>query len=183
MPGCHEEREGGAGISSLNEKVTPASRRTSLPRRSIGAKLLLLQGETLPTHCSVACFVLLQHTALNTIRSHDVCCRTADSVMSCYVCTLRKRAYFELDVAGERAGRIEVELATDILPVTCRNFLELCAGTGKLPDGTPLTYKVKQKLQARPAQLHSSFICLRFTCVLLFVNLLAQQQSLSSCVY
>jgi Cyclophilin type peptidyl-prolyl cis-trans isomerase/CLD len=59
------------------------------------------------------------------------------------VCTLRRRAYFELDVAGESAGRVEVELATDILPVTCRNFLELCAGTAKLPDGTPLSYKVQ----------------------------------------
>ena len=54
----------------------------------------------------------------------------------------RKRAFFEVEAAGEKMGRVEFELAADVLPLTCRNFLELCAGTARTPDGRPLSYKV-----------------------------------------
>ena len=54
----------------------------------------------------------------------------------------RKRAFFHIQAAGEDVGRVEVELADDVLPVTCQNFLQLCAGSAAKPDGTLITYKV-----------------------------------------
>jgi cyclophilin family peptidyl-prolyl cis-trans isomerase len=40
----------------------------------------------------------------------------------------RPRAFFEFAVEGKPAGRVTVELAADLLPQTCDNFLRLCAG-------------------------------------------------------
>ncbi|CAM9279414.1 unnamed protein product [Choristocarpus tenellus] len=40
----------------------------------------------------------------------------------------RKKAFFEMSVDGVDAGRVEFELASDVLPVTCENFLRLCHG-------------------------------------------------------
>ncbi|CAM9394275.1 unnamed protein product, partial [Phaeothamnion confervicola] len=38
--------------------------------------------------------------------------------------------WLRLEVDGIDAGRLEVELAADILPVTCSNFASLCTGSG-----------------------------------------------------
>lgn len=40
----------------------------------------------------------------------------------------RPRAFFEFAVDGKPAGRVTVELAADLLPETCKNFMRLCAG-------------------------------------------------------
>ncbi|CAM9220556.1 unnamed protein product [Scytosiphon promiscuus] len=40
----------------------------------------------------------------------------------------RRRAFFEMAVDGVSAGRVEFELASDLLPVTSENFLRLCDG-------------------------------------------------------
>lgn len=45
----------------------------------------------------------------------------------------RRRAFFDMAVDGVAAGRVEFELAADILPVTCENFLRLCKGVGVMP--------------------------------------------------
>lgn len=45
----------------------------------------------------------------------------------------RRRAFFELAVDGVSAGRVEFELAADLLPVTCENFLRLCTGVDLAP--------------------------------------------------
>ena len=51
----------------------------------------------------------------------------------------RKRAFFDIAVDGVSAGRVEFELAADLLPVTCENFLRLCRGAGV---GSTLRYGV-----------------------------------------
>eukprot|EP00752_Nemacystus_decipiens_P012405 g10992.t1 len=40
----------------------------------------------------------------------------------------RRRAFFDMSVDGVAAGRVEFELASDLLPVTSENFLRLCDG-------------------------------------------------------
>lgn len=40
----------------------------------------------------------------------------------------RRRAFLDIAVDGVTAGRVEFELASDLLPVTCENFLRLCKG-------------------------------------------------------
>lgn len=45
----------------------------------------------------------------------------------------RRRAFFDLAVDGVPAGRVEFELASDLLPVTCENFLRLCKGGAVAP--------------------------------------------------
>ncbi|CAM9792795.1 unnamed protein product [Pylaiella littoralis] len=40
----------------------------------------------------------------------------------------RRRAFFDVAVDGVPAGRVEFELASDLLPVTSENFLRLCNG-------------------------------------------------------
>lgn len=40
----------------------------------------------------------------------------------------RRRAFFDMSVDGVPAGRVEFELASDVLPVTSENFLRLCNG-------------------------------------------------------
>ncbi|CAM9445103.1 unnamed protein product [Ectocarpus sp. 4 AP-2014] len=40
----------------------------------------------------------------------------------------RRRAFFDMSVDGVPAGRVEFELASDLLPVTSENFLRLCNG-------------------------------------------------------
>lgn len=45
----------------------------------------------------------------------------------------RRQAFFDMEVDGVAAGRVEFELAADILPVTCENFLRLCKGVGVIP--------------------------------------------------
>ncbi|NXI16177.1 PPID isomerase, partial [Irena cyanogastra] len=53
------------------------------------------------------------------------------------------RAFFDVDVGGERVGRIVFELFADVVPKTAENFRALCTGekgTG-LTTGKPLHYK------------------------------------------
>ncbi|XP_029917656.1 peptidyl-prolyl cis-trans isomerase D [Myripristis murdjan] len=53
------------------------------------------------------------------------------------------RVFFDVDIGGERAGRIVLELFTDITPKTAENFRALCTGekgTGK-STGKPLHFK------------------------------------------
>lgn len=48
-----------------------------------------------------------------------------------------------MTIDGELAGRIVFELYDDITPVTCENFLQLCAGQAGLGKTTakPLSFK------------------------------------------
>lgn len=53
------------------------------------------------------------------------------------------RVFFDVDIAGERVGRIVLELFADITPKTAENFRALCTGekgTGK-STGKPLHFK------------------------------------------
>ncbi|XP_068449417.1 peptidyl-prolyl cis-trans isomerase D [Clinocottus analis] len=53
------------------------------------------------------------------------------------------RVFFDVDIGGEKAGRIVLELFTDIAPKTAENFRALCTGekgTGK-STGKPLHFK------------------------------------------
>lgn len=53
------------------------------------------------------------------------------------------RVFFDVDIGGERAGRIVLELFADITPRTAENFRALCTGekgTGK-STGKPLHFK------------------------------------------
>ena len=50
--------------------------------------------------------------------------------------------YFDMEIGGTPAGRIEMELRKDVVPKTAENFRALCTGekgTGKM--GKPLTFK------------------------------------------
>ncbi|CAM9346142.1 unnamed protein product [Hapterophycus canaliculatus] len=58
----------------------------------------------------------------------------------------RRRAFFEMAVDGVPAGRVEFELASDLLPVTSENFLRLCEGVAV--DSTPLQQQQRQQQQA-----------------------------------
>ncbi|CAG5988921.1 unnamed protein product [Menidia menidia] len=53
------------------------------------------------------------------------------------------RVFFDVDVGGERAGRIVMELFTDITPKTAENFRALCTGEKGLgkSTGKPLHFK------------------------------------------
>uniref|UniRef100_H3D679 Peptidyl-prolyl cis-trans isomerase D n=1 Tax=Tetraodon nigroviridis TaxID=99883 RepID=H3D679_TETNG len=53
------------------------------------------------------------------------------------------RVFFDVDIGGERAGRIVLELFADVTPKTAENFRALCTGekgTGK-STGKPLHFK------------------------------------------
>ena len=53
-----------------------------------------------------------------------------------------EKVYFDVDIAGEAAGRITFGLFGDVVPKTAKNFATLCdgsAGTGN--SGKPLHYK------------------------------------------
>lgn len=55
----------------------------------------------------------------------------------------RRRAFFDVTIDGRLAGRIVMELFSDVAPRTSHNFLMLCtgmAGVGKT-SGKPLHYK------------------------------------------
>ena len=38
------------------------------------------------------------------------------------------RVFFDIDIGGEDAGRIEMELRADVVPKTAENFRALCTG-------------------------------------------------------
>ncbi len=53
-----------------------------------------------------------------------------------------EKVYFDVEIAGEAAGRITFGLFGDVVPKTAKNFATLCdgsAGTGN--SGKPLHYK------------------------------------------
>lgn len=50
--------------------------------------------------------------------------------------------FFEMEAAGERLGRIEMELYADVVPKTAENFRCLCTGEKNIGrSGKPLHYK------------------------------------------
>ena len=52
------------------------------------------------------------------------------------------RVFFDMEIAGESAGRIEFELYADAVPKTAENFRALCTGEkGEGVSGKPLHYK------------------------------------------
>jgi cyclophilin family peptidyl-prolyl cis-trans isomerase len=52
------------------------------------------------------------------------------------------RVFFDMEVGGEAAGRIEFELYADVVPKTAENFRALCTGEkGEGVSGKPLHYK------------------------------------------
>lgn len=54
----------------------------------------------------------------------------------------RPRVFFDISIGGKAAGRITMELYSDLVPKTVENFRCLCTGekgTGK--SGKPLHYK------------------------------------------
>jgi peptidylprolyl isomerase len=42
----------------------------------------------------------------------------------------RPKAFFDVDIDGASAGRLVFELASDVAPKTCSNFISLCKGDG-----------------------------------------------------
>ncbi len=60
----------------------------------------------------------------------------------------RRRAFFDMAVDGVPAGRVEFELASDLLPVTSENFLRLCEGVPvakSSPSPSPSPPPLKQQ--------------------------------------
>ena len=52
------------------------------------------------------------------------------------------RVYFDIEIDGAAAGRIEMELRADVVPKTAENFRALCTGEkGTGPSGKPLHFK------------------------------------------
>ncbi|CAL1127131.1 unnamed protein product [Cladocopium goreaui] len=52
------------------------------------------------------------------------------------------RVFFDIEIGGRPAGRIEMELYADSVPKTAENFRALCTGEkGKGRSGKPLHYK------------------------------------------
>ncbi|CAE7823265.1 PCKR1 [Symbiodinium sp. CCMP2456] len=52
------------------------------------------------------------------------------------------RVFFDMEIGGRPAGRIEMELFADTVPKTAENFRALCTGEkGKGRSGKPLHYK------------------------------------------
>ena len=54
----------------------------------------------------------------------------------------RPRVFFDITIGGSSAGRLEIELYSDIVPRTAENFRALCTGEkGRGQSGKPLHYK------------------------------------------
>ena len=50
--------------------------------------------------------------------------------------------YFDMEIGGAPAGRIEMELRQDVVPKTAENFRALCTGEkGQGKMGKPLSFK------------------------------------------
>jgi cyclophilin family peptidyl-prolyl cis-trans isomerase len=44
--------------------------------------------------------------------------------------TPRPKAYFDIQIDGEKTGKLEFELASEVVPETVANFTRLCKGQG-----------------------------------------------------
>ncbi|KAL3995329.1 Peptidyl-prolyl cis-trans isomerase CYP18-3 [Acanthocheilonema viteae] len=54
----------------------------------------------------------------------------------------RPRVFFDIEIGGQRSGRIIMELFNDVVPKTAENFRALCTGEmGIGKSGKPLHYK------------------------------------------
>ena len=54
----------------------------------------------------------------------------------------RPRVYFDISIGGKPAGRVAMELYSDLVPKTAENFRALCTGEkGQGKSGKPLHYK------------------------------------------
>eukprot|EP00227_Mantoniella_beaufortii_P021596 CAMPEP_0197591844 /NCGR_PEP_ID=MMETSP1326-20131121/13948_1 /TAXON_ID=1155430 /ORGANISM="Genus nov. species nov., Strain RCC2288" /LENGTH=79 /DNA_ID=CAMNT_0043157407 /DNA_START=72 /DNA_END=308 /DNA_ORIENTATION=- len=50
--------------------------------------------------------------------------------------------FFDIEIGGKAAGRIEMTLRADVVPKTAENFRALCTGEkGKGTSGKPLHFK------------------------------------------
>jgi peptidylprolyl isomerase len=50
--------------------------------------------------------------------------------------------YFDMEIGGEAAGRIVMQLRADVVPKTAENFRALCTGEkGEGKSGKPLHFK------------------------------------------
>lgn len=79
----------------------------------------------------VACFVLLTTT---------VC--TVHGAKKQRLETITNRVFFDVEIGGESAGRIEMGLYGKAAPITVENFKALCTGEkGNGRSGKPLHYK------------------------------------------
>ena len=54
--------------------------------------------------------------------------------------TGRDYVYMDIHVGQRFEGRLVIELFSDLVPKTCKNFLALCKGDGRAPDGRTLAY-------------------------------------------
>nr|BAN20139.1 peptidyl-prolyl cis-trans isomerase f, ppif [Riptortus pedestris] len=84
---------------------------------------------------SFIAFSLCRHT--RSLYSFSPISRVADSLSHCRLPTASKfstkmsalpRVYFDMEVDGQPAGRIIMELRSDVVPRTAENFRALCTG-------------------------------------------------------
>lgn len=55
---------------------------------------------------------------------------------------ITNRVFFDIEIGGEKAGRIVIGLFGKVVPKTAENFRALCTGeAGSTPEGTPLHFK------------------------------------------
>lgn len=71
----------------------------------------------------------------------------------------RRRAFFDMAVDGVLAGRVEFELASDLLPVTSENFLRLCDGVSVANSSPPPPVKMHEGGDGGGAEAAEERLC------------------------